>query len=181
MTFASSERRSSHSSPSLPLIQFPRTTVSVYWATLTVGRIVSGGIAAGISPHTILTAANMGLIVTAALIWMAPENTVRCVGIALMGFACAPIFPTLIATTPARVGESHSANAISFQVAASILGQSLIPAVVGIAANQRGLQIVGPWLFVSAVLTAICFELMRIARRTSAHAARHDPGAAAAS
>lgn len=155
--------------------------VSVYWATLTVGRIVSGGIAAGIPPHTILIAAIMGLIVAAALIWMAPENTLRCVGVALMGFACAPIFPTLIATTPARVGESHSANAISFQVAASILGQSLIPAVVGIAANQRGLQIVGPWLFVSAVLTAICFELMRIARRTSAHAARRDPGAAAAS
>jgi fucose permease len=135
--------------------------VSIYWASLTVGRIVSGGIAAAVPAPALIRFAMAGLLAAVTLIWLGPGNVFRYVGVALMGFSCAPVFPTLIATTPARLGSSHAANAISFQIASSIVGMSSIPALIGVAANQHGLQVVGPCLLLATALTVACCELMR--------------------
>jgi fucose permease len=91
-----------------------------------------------------------------------------------MGFACAPIFPSLIATTPARLGEAHTANGVGLQVAAAVLGQSLFPALVGALAYRLGLEVVGPSLFAAALLLLVAHEALRLLssrnRRASAKA-----------
>ena len=60
----------------------------------------------------------------------------------------------MIASTPARVGTEHTSNAIGFQIAAAVLGQSLVPAVIGLMARRVGLEFVGAGLLVSAVTVA---------------------------
>jgi fucose permease len=81
-------------------------------------------------------------------------------GLALMGLASAPIFPTLIATTPDRVHQTHLANAVGFQIAAAVLGQSLPPALVGVMARRFGLEVVAPALFTAALLLYLLHEAM---------------------
>jgi hypothetical protein len=72
----------------------------------------------------------------------------------LMGLASAPVFPSLIAATPTRLGLVHTANAVGFQIAAAVLGQSLLPGLIGLMARRLGLEILGPALLFSAVVLA---------------------------
>ena len=77
-----------------------------------------------------------------------------------MGVSLAPVFPLLIATTPARLGDVHTANGVGLQVAAAVLGQSLLPALVGVLAHHLGLEIVGPALCTAAVALLALYELL---------------------
>jgi fucose permease len=72
----------------------------------------------------------------------------------------APIFPSLIATTPARLGEAHTANGVGLQIAAAVLGQSLLPACVGVLARHFGLEIVGPALCTAAIALLVLYTLL---------------------
>ena len=72
------------------------------------------------------------------------------------------IFPSLIATTPARVGNDHAANAIGFQIAAAAIGQSFLPAMIGILAAAHGLEtIVTSLVVLSVALAIVCVVLAR--------------------
>jgi fucose permease len=77
-----------------------------------------------------------------------------------MGLASAAVFPSLIATTPERLGEANTANGVGFQIAAAVLGQSLLPAIVGLMASRFGLEIIGPSLFAAAILLLVLFETL---------------------
>jgi len=124
----------------------------VYWGGLTVGRLIFGVIASCAPVSRLLALCIAGIAAGAALIWLNLSHALSFLGLALVGLASGPIFPSLIATTPNRLGEAHTANGIGFQIAAAALGQSLLPAVVGMLAHRFGLEIVGPGLFTAAVL-----------------------------
>jgi len=148
--------------------------VSVYWGSLTVGRLLSGIIVGYVSVHRLLRWSIIGMAVGAALVWLNVMNLLSFLGLALMGLASAPVFPSLIATTPLRLSKAHVANAIGFQIAAAVLGQSLLPTLVGVIARRQGLEIVGPSLFVAALLLSALYEALsamaaktRVMARTS--------------
>jgi fucose permease len=126
--------------------------VSAFWSGLTVGRIVFG-FAAGRAPIDRMLRASIGSIaLAAALVWADIGGISGFIGLALAGLACGPVFPSLIATTPARVGQAHTANAVGFQIAAAALGQSILPGLVGAAAAAAGLEIIGPLLLTASFL-----------------------------
>jgi fucose permease len=119
------------------------------------------------APSWLLRFCIAGMALGAALLWRAPSKIVGFAGLALMGFAAAPIFPTLIATTPARAGETHTTNVVGFQIAAAALGLSLVPALVGLGAEKFGLEAVGPLLFMATVVLLMGYESMMAAGRRS--------------
>lgn len=134
------------------------TWVSIYWAGLTGGRLLSGLVVSFISVRQLLRFCILGLILGAVLIWSQLTTVLSFCGLALMGFSAAPIFPSLIATTPERLGEAHTANGIGLQIAAAVLGQSLLPSVIGILARLLGLEVVAPALLVIALLLLVLYE-----------------------
>jgi fucose permease len=136
------------------------TWVSVYWGAFTAGRIISGLAADFTRQPRLLRFCIICVALGAMLLWLNLTNLVSFAGLALMGVASAPIFPTLIASTPGRLGAIHTANGVGFQIAAASLGLSLLPAFVGLMANRFGLEIVGPLLFASAVLLLFFFEML---------------------
>lgn len=135
--------------------------VSAYWASLTVGRIVFGGLAGSNIPlHVLLRGCFWAIVLGAALLWLGGASWLVFLGIALMGFALAPIFPSLIATTPTRIGQQHTANAIGFQIAAASVGGAGFSALVGVLAGNVGLEVLGVMLFVASLLLLGLFELL---------------------
>jgi fucose permease len=126
--------------------------VSVYWFCLTAGRLLSGFVAGFVSQHVLLRFCVVGIAGGASMIWLGGATAVSFCGLALMGLASAPVFPGLISSSPQRLGDSHAANGIGFQIAAAVLGQSLLPALVGVLANRFGLEVVGAALLVSSVI-----------------------------
>jgi fucose permease len=144
--------------------------VSIYWASLTVGRILFGIAASRIRVDTLLRAAMLGCICGAALIWWDPADVqvlgfhVSFVGLALLGFSLAPIFPLSMSDTPRLIGTRHAPNAIGFQVAAASLGIAVLPGLAGVLAERRGLEVIGPFLLALAVIMLVLHEAFALVR-----------------
>ena len=133
--------------------------VSVYWGSLTVGRIFFGIVAARVPAVLLLRACTVGVVCGATLLWWNPADILAFLGLALMGFTLAPLFPLSISSTPGRVGAAHAANAIGFQVAAASLGIGILPGLAGVLAEASSLEVVGPFLLVTSVVTLLLHEI----------------------
>ena len=134
--------------------------VSVYWGSLTVGRMVFGSAVGRLGVVRVLRLSMLGVLCGAGMLWWNGADLVSFLGLALMGFAQAPIFPLLVSITPKRVGDEHAANAIGFQVAAAGLGVGILPGLAGILAAKLGLEIVGPFLLVASIIMLLLHEVL---------------------
>ncbi len=132
--------------------------VAAYWAGLTAGRIVSGALASRVSAGAMLRLATGAATVGALLIWRDPGMSAGFLGLVVLGFALAPIFPTLIAETPRRVGRTHATSAVGFQVSAAYLGAAAIPGGIGLLAGRTSLAVIGPCLVATATLLLLLRE-----------------------
>ncbi len=86
---------------------------------------------------------------------------------ALLGVSLAPMFPSLIAQTPAHMGAAHTANTVGFQMTAAVLGGAVLVSGFGLLADRVGLEALGPFLLVTAVLLTILFEVLERYMRQS--------------
>jgi fucose permease len=148
------------------------TWVSVYWGALTTGRIFSAMIAGRVPVSRLLRCCIAGQAAGALLIWLNLSTLGSFLGLALIGLASAPIFPTLIASTPDRMHRNHLANAVGIQIAAAVLGQSLLPALVGVMARRLGLEVVAPALLAAALLLYSLHEAMIATQAKTLHEAQ---------
>ena len=134
--------------------------ISVYWGSLTVGRIVFGVVVSYLGVVSSLRVSMLGVICGAALIWWNPTDMLSFLGLGLMGFGLAPIFPSLISSTPERLGAEHAAHAVGFQVAAASLGVAALPGLAGVLAENLGLEIIGPFLLVASIAVFLLHEMI---------------------
>jgi fucose permease len=143
--------------------------VGIYWGSLTVGRLVSGVLVERLGARRLLRSSMVLALVGALLLWLNLLPLLSFVGLALIGFALAPIFPLLIAQTPGRLGAGHATHAIGFQIAAANVGSSLLPALAGMLAQGFGLEIIGPFVLALALLLLLLHEgLLAADRRAQA-------------
>ena len=133
--------------------------VSMYWGSLTAGRLLSGAVVSCVSVYFLLRLCLISVALGTTLLWLNITSLLSFMGLVLIGLALAPIFPSLIATTPERLGHAHTANGVGFQIAAAVLGQSLLPGMLGILARHLGLEIVGPALLTAALLLLMLYEM----------------------
>jgi fucose permease len=134
--------------------------VSLYWGSLTAGRLVFGLIVGFASAHLLLYFCMVSIVAGTALLWLNLTSTLSFLGLALTGLVAGPIFPSLIAMTPVRLGKAHTANGVGFEIAAAALGQALLPAAIGMLANHYGLEMIGPALFVVAIILLAVYTIL---------------------
>jgi fucose permease len=120
-----------------------------FWATFTIGRVLAGLYAHRMRLNTMMYGA-MGLgLAGAVLFWWNPFAMVGVVGVFIVGFAMAPIFPGLVSSTSQRVGKRHAGNTIGIQMSAAGLGGALLPTLAGILAQRFSLEAIPVLLSVS--------------------------------
>jgi len=134
--------------------------VSVYWMALTAGRLLAGIAVGFVQANRLVRVCVAGMALGALLIWLNIGNTISFLGLGLMGLSSAPVFPSLIVTTPSRLGFAHVSNGVGFQIASAVLGQSLVPALIGVLAGKLGLEMIGPSLFLFAVILLALVQLL---------------------
>ncbi|HET9956889.1 MAG TPA: MFS transporter, partial [Polyangiaceae bacterium] len=76
---------------------------SCYWGSLTLGRVLLGFVVDRFGPDRLLRYATTSAALGAAA-WALDPGLVGRLGLLLVGLSLAPIFPTLMARTPARLG-----------------------------------------------------------------------------
>jgi fucose permease len=141
------------------------TAVTVYWGALGVGRVAFGLAPDGLRPGRMLPPAIASAAAAAAFLALQRGPGPSVVAVALLGLSLAPVFPALIATTPERLGASHTANLVGIQVAAAALGQSTLPALLGYAAQAAGFECV-PLLLLAFALGLLFVHSLVVALGT---------------
>jgi fucose permease len=131
--------------------------VSAFWASLMAARIVFGLVQVS-GPIARWLAACMSVCLLAAVgLSFVSHSVAGIVTSAVIGFACGPIFPWLIAQTPQRLGARHGANAIGVQIASAAIGLTLAPTLIGVLGDHQGVTAI-PWgLAVLAGLLLLAF------------------------
>ncbi len=144
--------------------------LSVYWGGFTVSRLLVSVAGRRASPDALVRGCLVGAVAGAALVWLDGAPVVGFVGLALVGLALGPVFPTLMATTPRRVPSRHLANTVGLQVASAAVGAAVLPALLGVIAQRLGLEALGPQLVVLSVATVVSHEALVRFRGSSADA-----------
>ena len=105
--------------------------ISIFFASITVGRIISGFITFWLSNQKLLLFSEITLltgIITVAI----GRDSFLYGGFILIGLGCAAIFPTMIHETPRRFGDKNSGAIIGFQVACGYIGITILPPLLGV-------------------------------------------------
>lgn len=148
---------------------------SSFWAMLTVGRVVFGAGATRIGVERLLRLSMIGTVLSASLLLL-PSLSIGLVAIALLGLSLSIIFPTLTSHTPARVGARDAGNAIGLQTGAASVGLAVLPGLAGIVAERVGLEALGPYLVVGALLMLVVNQVtVTLVRRQHAALAIDTP------
>jgi len=133
---------------------------AAYWGSMSVGRASWGVAARWLAPRVVLGACLAFAPVGALLVWTGSAGPLAVVGLVVLGLCFAPVFPLLTALTADRVGADHAGHAIGLQVAAASLGGGVLPGGIGLVARRSGLEVIGPFLFVTALLTLALYRLV---------------------
>ncbi len=130
-----------------------------YWGSFTFGRFVFGIFADRLNIANAIRAMIALAAAGTALLWWNPVDWVSFAGLAIIGFALAPVFPLLISSTPQRLGVADAANAIGFQVGAASFGIAILPGLAGALAERASIEIVPPFLLAAMLIMLVLHEV----------------------
>ena len=127
---------------------------TLFWAGLAGGRIGLGFVVDRIGADRLLRLAMPVAVVAAMGFALGLQDAAFLV---LLAVALAPVYPTVMARTPARLGPL-AVQAIGLQVAAAMAGVAVLPGLMGLAADWAGAQAV-PWMLL--LLAGLLWLLIR--------------------
>lgn len=137
---------------------------SSYWVSFTLGRILAGWYTKRLGLKRVLDISILGALFGAILLLLNISSAVSILGVAIIGFAIAPIFPAFMSGTSSRVGAKHATNTIGLQMAGSGLGGATISALIGVLAQNISLEAIAVSM---VVLYALLYVLHRLATRNT--------------
>ena len=123
---------------------------TAYWGCFAASRFLLGVAVERVGADRLLRAATIGVVAGCAAYAALPVRLAGC-GLVLAGVSLAPIYPTLIARAPERLGAAIALHAIGFKSSAATTGAASVPALAGLIASALGFGAIG-WVAVAASL-----------------------------
>lgn len=136
--------------------------VTLYYAGITGGRLLSGLLSAKLRSSRIIAAGEI-LTVAAAVILLAPlSGNVSATGLFLAGLGIGPLFPNIMHLTPKLFGRDVSQSVIGVQMAVACMGSLIFPNLFGVFARRAGLWIFPYFILAVSVLLIIATVISKI-------------------
>ncbi|WP_265456415.1 MFS transporter [Enterococcus sp. HY326] len=132
---------------------------SYFFLGITFGRFLSGIIANRFGDRQLIRM-GIGILTVGALLILIPAETTifALVGLIIVGLGCAPIYPSIIHSTPANFGKENSQSVIGIQMAAAYVGTTFMPPLFGFLASAISIQLYPFYLLLFAFLLFFCTE-----------------------
>lgn len=139
---------------------------SLFYIGITAGRLVSGFVSEKLGDKRLIRigiAVMMAGIVLLAL----PFDTyaVAVAGFLIIGFGCAPVYPSIIHSTPANFGAENSQAVIGVEMAFAYIGTTFMPPLFGLIAQYADIAFLPLYLAVFAVFLLCMTELLNRSKR----------------
>lgn len=137
---------------------------SVFWAMLTVGRLVSIPIAAWLKTSTILIVDLIGTVIAIFLIFLFPTSVpMLWIGTILLGFAFASMFPTALVYAEDNLGITGKIT--SYFYIGIGLANMFIPWLIGQRFDLKGPKVVINIIFIVIVLNVANFIVLEFSNK----------------
>lgn len=134
---------------------------SLFYLGLTGGRFLNGFIANKLGDKLII---RYGLIITALGIVMllVPFGSIvfSVAGLLVIGIGCAPIYPSVIHSTPVYFGKENSQAIVGIQMACAYIGSTFMPYVFGIIAQNISIGLYPLFLLFFVAATFLMTEVL---------------------
>ncbi|MFD1850741.1 MFS transporter [Oceanobacillus bengalensis] len=125
--------------------------ISLFFASVTLGRILSGFITFWLSNQKMLLFSEVFLFIGILTVAFG-TGSILYGGFILIGLGCAAIFPTMMHETPRRFGERYSSAIIGFQVASGYVGITVFPPLVGTLFQNFNMNLFPIFLIVFTII-----------------------------
>ncbi|MHB8087417.1 MAG: MFS transporter [Anaerolineaceae bacterium] len=136
-----------------------------FYALFTVGRILAGLYAKRLGVNKTILIGTILAIFGAVLLWWNPVSIISLIGVVVIGFAIAPIFPALMSGTSGRVSPKFAANTIGFQMMSAGIGGAILPTLMGVLARRISLETIP--IFIFSLLVAMLVVYLLSMKRTN--------------
>lgn len=132
--------------------------VSLFYAGITVGRMVTGFIALKVAPVKLIRMGQLLVLFAVGLLLLPLPAWTAMPGLLLLGLGCAPIYPSMIHETPKRFGREASQTAMGLQMAFAYTGNTMMPPLLGFIAGRAGIGIFPYFLLGYALIMFVSAE-----------------------
>lgn len=121
---------------------------SLFYAGITVGRALCGFLTLKLS-DTQMIRLGQGVAAAGIAAFLLPAGeTAALAGLILVGLGCAPIYPSIIHSTPDHFGADKSQAVIGVQMASAYAGNCLMPPLFGLTAAHIGAALFPVYLLI---------------------------------
>lgn len=132
---------------------------SFFYLGITVGRFLCGFVADRMGDKALI---RLGSGIAGAGILLVlipfPVTTPALLGLVIIGFGCAPVYPAIIHSTPFYFGKENSQALIGIQMACAYVGSTFMPPLFGTLAARIGIWLYPAFLLVFEVLMVLTSE-----------------------
>ena len=136
---------------------------SLFYIGITVGRALGGFLTIKLN-DTQMIRLGQGIVLLGIILMLLPlTKGIAMLGLILIGLGCAPIYPSIIHSTPVHFGADKSQAMIGVQMASAYTGTCLMPPVFGFLANHFGV-VLFPF-FLLLILAAMFFMHERLLKK----------------
>ena len=138
---------------------------SLFFIGITVGRAVSGFITYKLNDAQMVRLGQGIIAAGVALLILPLGEHAALAGLILVGLGCAPIYPSIIHSTPAHFGAERSQALIGVQMASAYVGTSLMPPLFGAISARASLRVFPVYLL--ALLAVMAASHAILCRKTN--------------
>ena len=133
---------------------------SLFFIGITAGRAIGGFLTMRLN-DTRMIRLGQGIILAGILFLLLPfGDQTALAGLILVGLGCAPIYPSIIHSTPEHFGADKSQAMIGVQMASAYAGTCFMPPIFGFIANHMGVFLFPVYLLVILALMGVMHERM---------------------
>lgn len=133
---------------------------SLFYIGITAGRAAGGFLTMKLN-DTQMIRLGQGLILCGVVCLLLPFGDVTALaGLVIAGLGCAPIYPSIIHSTPAHFGADKSQAMIGVQMASAYVGTCFMPPVFGFLANHISVSLYPVFLLAILLLMVVMHEKM---------------------
>ncbi len=140
--------------------------VSIYYGSITIGRFLSGFLSFRFTNRQMIRMGQM-LALFGSILFFIPTSATMLIGLMLIGFGLAPIYPSMLHDTPSRFGSAQSKRLMGFQMAFAYSGSTFLPPLFGLIVSMTSLRFLP--VVIILIMTGMLFNterLNQILRRT---------------
>ena len=132
---------------------------SLFYIGMTAGRMLCGFVTEKLGDKKLIRIGAAGMLLGIALLALPVQTDVFALaGFVVIGFGCAPVYPSIIHQTPTSFGEENSQSVIGIQMASAYIGTTFMPPLFGLIAQYIDIVLLPIYLLLFTVFMFVCTE-----------------------